>query len=117
MGLLAKDSLIYLLSKSSWSYSIPSHKDLSSLKKIAIVTTHPIQYNAPFFRLLSESTSVEVRVFYTWGATVLDDKFDPGFNRSVEWDIPLLEGYAYTFLENTAGDKGSHHFMGIVNPG
>ncbi len=46
----------------------------------------------------------------------MENKFDPGFGKVVEWDIPLLEGYAYEFLENSAADKGSHHFKGIVNP-
>lgn len=84
--------------------------------KLAIITTHPIQYNAPFFRLLQERGKVSIKVFYTWGETVLLDKFDPGFNKPISWDIPLLEGYAYEFPENIAGEKGSHHFQGIVNP-
>jgi glycosyltransferase involved in cell wall biosynthesis len=85
-------------------------------KKVAIVTTHPIQYNAPFFKLLSQSETVWPKVFYTWGESVLQNKYDPDFQRPVDWDIPLLEGYEYEFPENTAKDKGSHHFNGIVNP-
>ena len=85
--------------------------------KLAIVTSHPIQYNAPFFSLLARRKKVEIKVFYTWGKQVLEEKFDPGFGKSIEWDIPLLNGYEYTFVENTAKDPGSHHFSGIVNPG
>ena len=61
-------------------------------KKIAIVTSHPIQYYAPLFRLLAKK--VELKVFYTWGKEALV-KFDPGFGKKVEWDIPLLDGYEY----------------------
>ena len=86
-------------------------------KKLAIVTTHPIQYNAPFFKLLAQSATVHPKIFYTWGATVLQNKYDPDFQKMIDWDIPLLEGYDYEFLENTANDKGSHRFNGIVNPG
>src|SRR5207249_6826186 len=32
------------------------------------------------------------------------------------WDIPLVEGYEYEFLENISKDPGSHHFNGIDNP-
>jgi len=87
------------------------------MKKLAIITTHPIQYNAPFFKLLNESKIVRPKVFYTWGETVTESKFDPGFQKEINWDIPLLDGYEYEFVENTAKDKGSHHYMGIVNPG
>ncbi len=85
-------------------------------KKLAIITTHPIQYNAPLFALLAERKNIEVKVFYTWGKQVLENKFDPGFGKSVAWDIPLLEGYAYRFVNNVALDPGSHHFKGIDNP-
>ena len=86
------------------------------MKKLAIVTTHPIQYNAPLFRLLTERVNIEIKVFYTWGESVLKDKYDPGFNKVIEWDIPLLNGYAYQFVENTSTKPGSHHFNGIINP-
>lgn len=86
-------------------------------KKLAVITTHPIQYHAPLYALLTQRGVIDMKVFYTWGESVLKDKFDPGFGKVIEWDIPLLKGYAYEFLENTADDKGSHHFNGIKNPG
>jgi glycosyltransferase involved in cell wall biosynthesis len=85
-------------------------------KRLAIITTHPIQYNAPYFKMLSERGFIEVKVFYTWGESSIKSKFDPGFGKVVNWDVPLLEGYDYEFVENTAMDKGSHHFNGIINP-
>lgn len=86
-------------------------------KKLAIVTTHPIQYNAPIFRLLTERNNILVKVFYTWGESVLKEKFDPGFNKVIEWDIPLLQGYDYSMVKNVSKQPGSHHFRGIINPG
>jgi glycosyltransferase involved in cell wall biosynthesis len=87
------------------------------LKRLAIITTHPIQYNAPLFKLLQERGKVLVKVFYTWGKKVMAEKHDPGFGKSIQWDIPLLEGYGYEFVENIAKDPGSHHYNGINNPG
>lgn len=84
--------------------------------RLAIVTTHPIQYNAPWFKLLSEKDNVELMVFYTWEQSQTKAKYDPDFGKTVEWDIPLLDGYNYTFVKNTAQNAGSHHFKGIVNP-
>ncbi len=86
------------------------------MKRIAIITTHPIQYYAPLFRLIQERGKIQLKVFYTWGEQVLKNKYDPGFGREVEWDIPLLSGYEYEFLKNTSPDPGSHHFKGIINP-
>ncbi len=85
-------------------------------KRVAVITTHPIQYNAPLFRILTERAIVEPMIFYTWGKAVLQNKYDPGFGRAVNWDMPLLEGYPSQFLENVSTDPGSHHYKGIVNP-
>ena len=84
--------------------------------KLAIVTTHPIQYNAPVFQRLSKRGNISIRVFYTWGEQVMKSKFDPGFGKIVSWDIPLLEGYGFEFVLNKAKHPGSNHFFGIINP-
>lgn len=86
------------------------------MKKLAIITSHPIQYNAPWFKLLSERNIIKIKVFYTWSQIEKERKYDPGFDKAVEWDIPLLEGYQYTFVKNTSADPGSHHRKGIINP-
>ncbi len=86
------------------------------MKKLAIITTHPIQYNAPLFRLLHERNRITVKVFYTWGQSknaVYDAKF--GLQRS--WDIPLLDGYEHEFVNNTSGHPDSNRFWGVINPG
>lgn len=46
----------------------------------------------------------------------MENKFDPGFGKQIDWDIPVLHGYEYEFLNNAAKDQGSHHFYGIDNP-
>ena len=84
------------------------------MRKLAIVSTHPIQYNAPLFRLLAEGGNT-VRVFYTWSQTKTSVQ-DKVFGREIEWDIPILEGYEYEFVNNIAKNPGSHHFLGIQNP-
>ncbi|HEY0579871.1 MAG TPA: hypothetical protein VGC75_04115, partial [Candidatus Nitrosocosmicus sp.] len=85
------------------------------MKRLAIVSTHPIQYYAPLFQLLASIPGVCLKVFYTWGESSVN-KMDPGFQKQIEWDIPLLEGYEYEFLVNTSDNPGTHHFNGIINP-
>jgi len=86
------------------------------MRKLAIITTHPIQYNAPMFKIIAERQNIDVHVYYTWGEEVLESKYDPCFGKQIQWDIPLLSGYNFSFVKNTAKDKGSHHFRGIINP-
>jgi glycosyltransferase involved in cell wall biosynthesis len=83
--------------------------------KLAIVTTHPIQYYAPIFRALAQSGSIDLRVFYTWSQAVGSIP-DPGFGIPVQWDVPLLTGYAYDFVPNVAKRPGTDHFGGLKNP-
>ena len=85
------------------------------MKRLAIISTHPIQYYAPIFRLLHKRGNIAVMVFYTWGHET-EEKYDPGFGKNVKWDIPLLDGYPYRWVKNTASKPGSSHFCGIVNP-
>lgn len=85
------------------------------MKKLAIIVSHPIQYYVPLFRELAEYKQIQVKVFYTWGANSLN-KFDPGFGKKIEWDIPLLDGYEFEFMKNTSTDPGTHHYKGIDNP-
>ena len=86
------------------------------MKKLAIISTHPIQYNSPFFKLLAQRKKIRLKVFYTWSQSENEQKYDPGFGKNIKWDIPLLEGYDYVFVENIAKTPGSHHFNGINNP-
>jgi glycosyltransferase involved in cell wall biosynthesis len=85
-------------------------------KRLAIVTSHPIQYNAPWFKLLADSSAIHPGVFYTWEQSAAGPKYDPDFKERIEWDVPLLEGYEYRFIKNKASDPGTHHFRGLVNP-
>lgn len=83
------------------------------MKRILVLTTHPIQYNAPLFRLLAKE--YDLLVLYTWSQRETGF-FDRSFGKDIQWDIPLLEGYSYEFVKNISPRPGSHHFWGIVNP-
>jgi glycosyltransferase involved in cell wall biosynthesis len=84
------------------------------VKKLAIITTHPIQYYAPIFKLLHQRNLIAIKVFYTLGQQQAG--YDPGFGKNIEWDIPLLDGYNYEWIKNTSEAPGSHHPKGIINP-
>ncbi|HWA97897.1 MAG TPA: glycosyltransferase family 4 protein [Pirellulales bacterium] len=83
--------------------------------RLAIVVSHPIQYNAPIYRLLARHDDVELKVFYTW-FNEREPIWDSGFQRPVAWDIPLTEGYPYQAVPNVARHPGTDHFFGLRNP-
>jgi glycosyltransferase involved in cell wall biosynthesis len=75
--------------------------------KLAVLSTHPIQYHSAWFRALACRPELDVHVYYCHQATPRDQA-DAGFGVEFDWDVPLLEGYRYTFLENevSSGDQG-----------
>ncbi len=85
-------------------------------RKLAIISTHPIQYYSPVFRALAKSNDIDLRVFYTWSQAASNNMFDSGFGAEVTWDIPLLDGYQYQFVQNIAKHPGPDHFGGLNTP-
>jgi len=83
--------------------------------RLAILTTHPIQYQAPLYRALAARDDIDLKVFFCWDFGVKETK-DPGFGQSIRWDIPLLDGYEHEFLPNRSHRPGTNHFLGLVNP-
>ncbi|RUT07175.1 hypothetical protein DSM106972_024360 [Dulcicalothrix desertica PCC 7102] len=85
------------------------------MKKIAIITSHPIQYYAPWFSYITSNADFSIRVFYLWDFGITEC-VDAGFQKAFQWDIPLLTGYDYEFIPNVSPDAGIHNFWGLQNP-
>jgi glycosyltransferase involved in cell wall biosynthesis len=82
--------------------------------KLALIASHPVQYYAPWFHHIAAAGN-DLRVFYLWDFGIKETR-DPGFGQSIVWDVPLLDGYGYEFVPNTARDPGTHHPGGLQNP-
>src|SRR5439155_21786421 len=86
------------------------------MHRLAIVISHPIQYQAPLFRALSKRSEIDLHVFF--GCRAGWERYhDPGFGVTFSWDIPILEGYKHTFLCNIGPSASPSRFFGVVNPG
>jgi len=64
-----------------------------------VLSTHPIQYHAHWFRALAARPELDLSVFYCYRASAADQA-RAGFGVEFDWDVPLLEGYRYSFLSS-----------------
>ena len=85
-------------------------------RRLGIVVSHPIQYQAPLFRYLATQTSIEPHVFFLTDHGV-DLSYDPGFGRPIQYDVPLLEGFEHEFIRNWSPRPSPSTPMGTINPG
>ena len=65
--------------------------------RLAVVTTHPIQYQCPVWRGLAAQPGLAVHVLFGSDCSV-KGHFDRGFGQQVKWTVPLLDGYSHEFL-------------------
>src|SRR5665213_3225479 len=79
---------------------------------LGILTSHPIQYQAPWFRALAEETELEVFFSHRPDAAQQGNGFGKAFN----WDVDLLSGYRHRFLKNVAKRPSSSRFFGCDTP-
>src|SRR5262249_28311235 len=87
----------------------------NSRNKLAILVTHPIQYQVHWFRALASHPDLEIQVFFCHKATA-EEQAAAGFGVEFDWDIPLLDGYPYRFLNNIARSPSISRFNGLDTP-
>jgi glycosyltransferase involved in cell wall biosynthesis len=72
--------------------------------KLKLATTHPIQYQVPWFRALAARPELDLEVGY---AVLPDDAAQgAGFGVAFAWDIPLLDGYRWRLLDRNVRNGG-----------
>lgn len=83
--------------------------------RIAYFISHPIQYYSPLLKEMAKE--LDLQVYYFSDASMNTVNVDKGFNRIIQWDIPLLEGYNYQFIKNYSKRKSvNNHFFDVLNP-
>ena len=89
---------------------------VSPIPRLAIFTSHPIQYQAPYFRALASTGRVHPTVIFG-SRHGLDVSLDTGFATAFRWDVPLLDGYDHVFLANAARRPDVSRFTGVRTVG
>jgi glycosyltransferase involved in cell wall biosynthesis len=69
--------------------------------RLLIVTSHPIQYQVPWFRALQADGRLDLQVLFL----SLPDAHQQGvgFGYAFDWDVPLLEGYNWAQAPSAKG--------------
>jgi glycosyltransferase involved in cell wall biosynthesis len=82
--------------------------------RVLSICAHPVQYMSPTLRLMAQHPRLDSEVAYCTlrGA---EAGIDPDFGVTVQWDVPLLEGYSWKHVPNCG--SGDESFFGLNNPG
>lgn len=78
---------------------------------LAILTSHPIQYQVPIWRALAASDSVPFEVWYLTDHGV-KPYLDVQFGERFAWDLEMLGGYPHRFLRVNS-DWNLRRFRGV----
>lgn len=85
----------------------------SDLPRLGVLTSHPIQYQAPLFRALAERC--DLQVYFAHRATP-DNQAEAGFGVGFDWDLDLTAGYPHHYLTNVARSPSLVRFTGCDTP-
>jgi glycosyltransferase involved in cell wall biosynthesis len=84
--------------------------------RLGVVFTHPTQHHGPLWRKLSEQVGLSIKVFYLSDENQGGGDRDLG-NSSQAWDIDLLSGYEYEYLQDLSGTVPSLQKKSVISPG
>lgn len=83
------------------------------MPRLAVVTSHPIQYQAPWFRALANELDLVVFFAHRQDA---EGQAAAGFGHAFDWDVPLLDGYRFEWLQNESTAPSVDTFSGCDTP-
>jgi glycosyltransferase involved in cell wall biosynthesis len=82
--------------------------------RVLAIASHPVQYMSPLLRRMAEHPQLDLSVAYC-SLRGAKPAHDPDFNTTVQWDVPLLDGYSWQEVPNR-GSRGDS-FLSLYNPG
>lgn len=84
-------------------------KENSKRSNIAYLVSHPIQYQSPMLKYISEKLEADLEVLFLSNMSVKGYR-DIEFDYDIKWDTPLLSGFHYKFLRALGPQKNSFLF-------
>lgn len=83
--------------------------------RLAIVTSHVIQYQAPLFRALAQDSRLVPYVFFL-SLHGLQTRLDTDLGTEFAWDVDLLSGYSSEYVPNVLEKRQVGQFASYLNP-
>jgi glycosyltransferase involved in cell wall biosynthesis len=82
--------------------------------RLAVVTSHPIQYQGPLFRAMAREIDLTVLFCCDHGQR---PSYDKEFNTTFAWSQPITDGYAHEFVPSIHPRPAPYGFLPLTNPG
>lgn len=70
--------------------------------RLVVIAPHVVQYQVPLYAEMARHDDVDLEVVFLSRAG-LEPYHDAQFDRTISWDLDLLEGYRHTFLTDCSG--------------
>ena len=83
--------------------------------RLGIVFTHPTQHHGPLWRKLNEQPGLSVKVLYLCNENQISGDALLG-GSSQPWDVDVLSGYEYDYLEDLSGRVPSQQEKNVISP-
>lgn len=83
------------------------------MTRLAVIASHVIQYQDPFFRRLAAEPSLDVTVLFCDRAGA-EPYRDREMDTTLRWDLDMLQGYRHEFLRNFGWGS---RYTRLINPG
>lgn len=93
----------------------PSGTELKPPVRLAIISSHPIQYFAPLYAYLDTAEDLDITAIYLSDFS-LRGAHDRDFGKAVTWDVDLLAGYQSRFVGSNAKTLEPYGFFSAATP-
>jgi len=94
----------------------PPTTNSQARRKVLVLASHVVPYGSAGFRLLARDPRLNIQVAYC-SMQGAEPGLDPEFEREIQWDEPLLEGFSWIHVPNKSLRPGLGRFFGLWNPG
>lgn len=79
---------------------------------LVILSTHPIQYQVPLYQAMAKLGGIDFEVWYLTNHGI-EESYDVQFGKAFKWDLNLLDGYVYEFINTNEGASPGTGFWNI----
>lgn len=76
------------------------------MKKLAVLASHPVYYQTPLWQRLAATPALDFMAFFQ-GKMSVGSYHDPEFGKTINWNLPLFEGYRHEFIKSTLSFLGA----------